>query len=205
MNNMYRCFFKRMLDIIISLVILSLTFPLMILIALLIRIFLGAPILFAQVRPGLHEKPFKLYKFRTMANNNDADGALLSDEKRMTSLGKLLRQLSLDELPEIINILKGDMSLIGPRPLLMEYLPYYSSEQRRRHTVLPGLTGWAQINGRNSISWEDKFKFDNWYVDHCSFLTDCKIFFLTIKKVIKREGVAEEGHVTMSKFSNKEN
>jgi len=161
---------------------------------------LGRPVLFRQVRPGLHGKPFMMYKFRTMTEERDAEGRLLPDEKRLTSFGAWLRSWSLDELPELFNVLKGDMSLVGPRPLLMEYLDRYTPEQFRRHEVKPGITGWAQINGRNAISWEEKFKLDVWYVDNWSLWLDMKIIALTFWKVIKREGINQPGHATMEEF-----
>ncbi len=160
----------------------------------------GRPIFFRQVRPGLNGKPFIMYKFRTMTNERDGDGNLLPDDRRLTSFGRFLRSTSLDELPELINVLKGEMSLVGPRPLLMEYLPLYSTEQFRRHEVKPGITGWAQVNGRNAISWEDKFKFDVWYVDNQSFWLDIKILWMTLVKVFKREGISQAGQATMEKF-----
>lgn len=191
---------KRFFDFLgafIGLVILS---PLLIFIALLVRVNMGAPVLFRQVRPGLHGKPFVLYKFRTMRNLRDAEGRLLPDEQRLTRLGAFLRSTSLDELPELFNVLKGDMSLVGPRPLLMEYLPRYTPEQARRHEVKPGITGWAQINGRNALSWEEKFKLDVWYVDNWSLWLDLKILAITFWKVLKREGISAEGHATMPEF-----
>ena len=176
------------------------SFPILIFLAILIKVKLGNTVFFLQIRSGQNGKPFKIFKFRTMLNVADVDGNPLSDELRLNSFGKFLRSLSLDELPELWNVLKGDMSLVGPRPLLMEYLPLYNAEQNRRHDMPPGITGWAQINGRNVISWEEKFKLDLWYVDNQSFLLDLKILFLTIIKVIKREGVSAEGDVTMPKF-----
>jgi sugar transferase EpsL len=167
---------------------------------ILVRINLGIPVFFKQLRPGLHAIPFYIYKFRTMTNEKDENGQYLADELRLGRFGKLLRKLSLDELPQLFNIIRGDMSLIGPRPLLMEYLPLYTPEQARRHEVKPGITGWTQINGRNSISWEEKFVLDVWYVDNQSFYLDCKIIILTILKVIKSEGINQKGHVTMEPF-----
>ena len=191
---------KRAFDIVISsILLLLLLFPLLIL-AAMIRIKLGSPILFAQVRPGLGGAPFTLLKFRTMTDAVDASGNVLRDEDRLTPFGQLLRRTSLDELPELWNVLKGDMSLVGPRPLLMEYLPLYSQEQNRRHEVRPGITGWAQVNGRNLLNWDERFKLDVWYVDQYSFLLDIKILILTIQKVIKREGISANGEATMSKF-----
>lgn len=169
--------------------------------AIVVRMKLGAPILFKQKRPGLHGKPFYLYKFRTMTDERDESGKLLPDSVRLTSTGKWIRKLSLDELPQLFNVLKGELSLVGPRPLLMEYLPLYSKEQIRRHEVKPGITGWAQVNGRNAISWDDKFALDVWYVDHKSFLLDLKILFLTFIKVFKREGINQDDHVTVEKFT----
>ncbi len=203
---MYARFFKRALDYIISLFALILLSPLLLSIAILVRINIGSPVLFKQKRPGRNEKIFTLYKFRTMTDECDKNGELLPDELRLTKFGKWLRSTSLDELPELFNILKGDMSLVGPRPLLVEYLPLYNEEQRRRHEVRPGLTGFAQINGRNAISWEEKFRFDLQYVDNITFLQDLKIIFLTIIKVIIREGINSEGTVSMELFkgTNKE-
>lgn len=175
-------------------------FPIIGLTALLIRMKLGSPVIFKQQRPGLHGKPFYLYKFRTMTDARDENGDLLPDSVRLTSFGKWIRKLSLDELPQLINVLKGDISLVGPRPLLMEYLDLYTPEQARRHEVKPGITGWAQVNGRNAISWEEKFKLDVWYVDHQSFWLDIKILLMTVLKVFKSEGISQEGHVTIEKF-----
>lgn len=197
---MYAKFFKRLIDFILSgCAILVLGLPLLI-VALLIRIKLGSPVLFKQRRPGKDGKIFEIYKFRTMTDARDKDGNLLPDNERLTDFGKLIRSTSIDELPEIINIFKGDMSIIGPRPLLEEYLPLYNEEQAHRHDVRPGLTGWAQINGRNTISWEDKFRYDVEYVRNISFVFDLKIFFLTIKKVFVREGINASAEVTMEKF-----
>jgi sugar transferase EpsL len=191
---------KRVFDILIaSILLILLLLPLFVL-AAVIRFKLGAPILFSQIRPGLNGRPFKLYKFRTMTNALDADGKLLTDEDRLTPFGQLLRRTSLDELPELWNVLRGDMSLVGPRPLLMEYLPLYTQEQSRRHAVRPGITGWAQVNGRNLLSWDERFILDVWYVDHHSILLDIKILFITSKKVLKREGISAKGEATMPKF-----
>lgn len=195
---------KRLIDFIGTLVGLVVLSPLIALIALLVRVNMGAPVLFRQVRPGLHGKPFVLYKFRTMRDLRDAEGRLLPDEQRLTRLGAFLRSTSLDELPELFNVLKGDMSLVGPRPLLMEYLPRYTPEQTRRHEVKPGITGWAQINGRNALSWEEKFKLDVWYVDNWSLWLDLKILAITFWKVLKREGISAEGHATMPEFLGKQ-
>lgn len=191
---------KRIFDIFIASVLLFLLLIPLLVLAAMIRMRLGSPILFAQVRPGLSGAPFTLLKFRTMTDAVDASGNLLRDEDRLTPFGQLLRRTSLDELPELWNVLKGDMSLVGPRPLLMEYLPLYSQEQNRRHEVRPGITGWAQVNGRNLLNWDERFKFDVWYVDQHSFLLDIKILLLTIQKVIKREGISANGEATMSKF-----
>jgi len=195
---------KRVLDFLFSLCLLLVVFPVMLIVALLIRIKLGAPVIFQQVRPGLHGKPFRMVKFRTMLDAVDEDGNVLPDTDRLTSFGKFLRSTSLDELPELWNVLRGDMSLVGPRPLLMEYLPLYTPEQFRRHEVRPGVTGWAQINGRNALSWPEKFKLDVWYVDNQSFWLDMKIIFLTVKKVIIRDGISAEGEATMAKFTGRE-
>lgn len=193
--------FKRLIDICASLFALILLSPVMAVVAWKIRQKLGSPVLFRQVRPGRDGKPFEMIKFRTMRDAVDAQGHPLADAERMTPFGSFLRASSLDELPELWNVLKGDMSLVGPRPLLMEYLPLYSPEQRRRHEVRPGVTGWAQVNGRNALSWEDKFKLDVWYVDNQSLLLDFKILFMTVKKVLVKEGISAEGNVTMSKFT----
>jgi sugar transferase EpsL len=194
-------YMKRCFDISISLFAFLIFLPIFGVLILAIRINLGRPVLFSQLRPGLNSRPFVMYKFRTMKDAFDENGLVLSDEVRLTNFGKFLRSTSLDELPELWNVLKGEMSLIGPRPLLMEYLPLYSDEQARRHEVLPGITGWAQINGRNSLSWDEKFKLDLWYVDNQSFFLDLKIFFLTLKKVLIREGISANGEATMNKFT----
>lgn len=191
---------KRIFDVVVALSALVALAPLGLLLAVLIRAKLGAPIFFRQVRPGLNGKPFEMIKFRSMLNAWDAQGNPLPDHKRLTSFGKLLRSTSLDELPELWNVLRGDMSLVGPRPLLMEYLPLYNEHQARRHEVRPGITGWAQVNGRNAISWEQKFSYDVWYVDRQSLLLDIKILFLTLKKVLVREGISSDESVTMPKF-----
>lgn len=192
---------KRLFDIVACLAALILFTPVMLMVAWQIRNKLGAPVLFRQIRPGLDGKPFEMVKFRTMRNAIDEEGNSLPDVERMVPFGNFLRSSSLDELPELWNVLRGDMSLVGPRPLLMEYLPLYSPEQYRRHEVRPGVTGWAQINGRNALSWEEKFKLDVWYVDHRSFWLDLKILFLTIKKVLLRDGISAEGEATMTKFT----
>lgn len=192
---------KRCFDLAASSVALLSLFPVILATAILVRIKLGSPVFFRQTRPGRNGKPFQMIKFRTMLDAVDEQGHPLPDSERMTSFGQFLRSSSLDELPELWNVLKGDMSLVGPRPLLMEYLPLYSEQQYRRHEVRPGVTGWAQVNGRNAISWEDKFKLDVWYVDNRSLWLDLKILFLTVKKVLVRDGISGEGEVTMSKFN----
>lgn len=196
---------KRLLDIILSLIGLTLLSPILIIVAILIRIYLGSPIFFTQVRPGLNGKPFKMVKFRTMKDAVDKHGEPLPDSERLTRFGKILRSTSLDELPELWNVIKGEMSLVGPRPLLMEYLPLYNAEQAKRHDVKPGLTGWAQINGRNAISWEKKFELDTWYVENRSLWLDIKILALTVKKVLIKEGISADSHVTISKFTGTKN
>lgn len=194
-------YFKRFLDVLISSVALLLLSPLLLFLAWQIHNRLGSPVLFRQTRPGLHGQPFEMVKFRTMIDARGPDGGLLPDADRLTSFGRFLRASSLDELPELWNVLKGEMSLVGPRPLLMEYLPLYSPEQARRHEARPGITGWAQVNGRNALSWEDKFKLDVWYVDHQSSWLDVKILWLTLRKVLVREGISASGEATMPKFT----
>jgi lipopolysaccharide/colanic/teichoic acid biosynthesis glycosyltransferase len=196
---------KRVFDIVASGVALLLLSPVILVVAIQIRRKLGSPVLFRQTRPGKDGEPFQMIKFRTMLDATDKQGNPLPDNQRMTPFGSFLRATSLDELPELWNVLKGEMSLVGPRPLLMEYLPLYSKEQYRRHEVRPGVTGCAQVNGRNAISWEDKFKLDVWYVDNQSFLLDLKILFLTVKKVLVRDGISGEGEATMSKFTGNQN
>ncbi|MGG2066211.1 sugar transferase [Bacillus sp. S14(2024)] len=192
---------KRLFDVLISSCLLLLFSGILLTVFILIRIKLGSPVIFKQKRPGLQGKLFYIYKFRTMTNEKDQQGNLLPDDARLTSFGRLLRKLSLDELPQLINVIKGDISLVGPRPLLIEYLPLYTAEQARRHEVRPGITGWAQVNGRNAISWEDKFTLDVWYIDNLSFWLDIKILFLTVVKVFKTEGISQQGHATMEKFN----
>lgn len=191
---------KRLFDLVVAILVLLLLWPMILVVALLVFMQMGSPVIFRQERPGLYGRLFMIYKFRTMTQARDVNGELLPDESRLTQLGALLRRFSMDELPQLFNILRGDLSLVGPRPLLMEYLPLYSAEQARRHLVRPGITGWAQVNGRNAISWEDKFKYDVWYVDHQSFWLDLKILWLTVRKVICSEGISQEGHATMEKF-----
>ncbi|WP_304414154.1 sugar transferase [Priestia megaterium] len=191
---------KRVMDLVTSLTLLTLFSPVMLFTAILVRLKMGAPVLFKQQRPGKDGKPFYLYKFRTMANLEDKQGNLLSDQVRLTDTGKFLRKYSLDELPQLINVVKGDMSLVGPRPLLMEYLSLYTEEQMLRHNIRPGITGWAQVNGRNAIAWEEKFKLDTWYVRNQSMFLDFKILLFTVLKVVKKEGITQQDHVTIEKF-----
>ncbi|XAK38460.1 undecaprenyl phosphate N,N'-diacetylbacillosamine 1-phosphate transferase [Campylobacter coli] len=197
---MYEKWIKRILDFILALFLLVLFSPLILITALLLKITQGS-VIFTQNRPGLNEKIFKIYKFKTMSDERDEKGELLSDELRLKAFGKIVRSLSLDELLQLFNVLKGDMSFVGPRPLLVEYLPLYNEEQKLRHKVRPGITGWAQVNGRNAISWQKKFELDVYYVKNISFLLDLKIMFLTALKVLKRSGVSKEGHVTTEKFN----
>lgn len=192
---------KRILDYLLMLVFMPLLLPLLVLTALLVAVFLGRPVIFSQQRAGYQGKPFTLYKFRSMSNARDKHGNLLPDEKRLNLYGKLLRATSLDELPELLNVLKGEMSIVGPRPLLVSYLPRYNPEQARRHDVLPGITGWAQVNGRNNVSWEIKFELDVWYVDHWSLWLDLSILFKTIWKVVSREGINQPGNATTEEFT----
>lgn len=199
---MYKYFFKRLIDFIIVFCVLVVIWPILLIITLWLHFAnKGAGAFFAQERPGKGGKVFKVIKFKTMTDERDADGNLLPDADRLTNVGRFVRSTSIDELPQLINVLKGDMALIGSRPLLVQYLPLYSKEQARRHDVRPGITGWAQVNGRNAISWTKKFELDVWYVDHCSFWLDVKIIFLTIKKVFVREGISQEGQATMEFFT----
>ncbi len=190
----------RIFDIIVTMTAVLILLPLLLILFFIIRLSMGSPGFFTQNRPGLHGKPFRIYKFRTMLNGNDSNGNLLPDSERLTPLGRLLRKTSLDELPELINVFRGEMSLVGPRPLLMQYLDRYTTEQARRHEVKPGITGWAQVNGRNAITWEEKFELDVWYVDNQSFWLDLKIIALTIWKTFKREGINQSGQATMEEF-----
>ena len=198
--GIYEKYIKRCLDFILSLGAIVVLSPIMLITALLVKIKLGSPVIFEQIRPGKDGKLFKMYKFRSMTDEKDADGNYLPDEVRMTEFGKRLRETSLDELPELLNILKGDMSIVGPRPLLVQYLPLYNERQRHRHDVRPGVTGYAQVNGRNAISWEDKFEKDIWYVKNISFLVDLKILFGTISVVLGRDGINSENSATMEDF-----
>jgi len=191
---------KRLFDIILALLLIILFLPLYMIVSILILVKMGSPILFRQKRPGLKEKIFGIYKFRTMTNEKDANGELLPDEQRLIGVGKFIRSTSLDELPQLFNVLKGDMSFVGPRPLLIEYLDLYNDKQKKRHDALPGITGWAQVNGRNAISWEQKFDYDVWYVDHQSFWLDMKILWLRFLKVLKRSDISSETSATMEKF-----
>ena len=199
---MYRKYLKRWLDFVIVLCVLAVIWPILLLVTLWLHFAnKGAGAFFTQERPGRNGKIFKVIKFKTMTDERDADGNLLPDAERLTPVGRFVRSTSIDELPQLINVLKGDMALIGPRPLLVQYLPLYSKEQARRHEVRPGITGWAQCLGRNSISWTEKFKLDVWYVDHCSLITDIKVIFITIKKVLLRDGISQEGQATMELFN----
>ena len=202
---MYKLFFKRFFDFILSLIAIIMLSPVYLIVIVLVRIKLGSPVFFTQKRPGKDEKIFKMYKFRTMTNEVDENGNLLPDDKRLTKFGKLLRSTSLDELPELFNILKGDMSIVGPRPLLVRYLPLYNEYQKHRHDARPGFTGCAQCNGRNSISWEEKFDLDVYYVNHITFLLDVKIIFKTVKTVLCREGISSEASATMEEFRGSQN
>jgi sugar transferase EpsL len=192
---------KRSIDFLVALTLLIVLWPLLALLALAVRWKLGTPVLFAQDRPGLHGAPFKFFKFRSMSDARDTTGELLPDADRLTSFGRLMRKFSLDELPQLFNVLKGDMSLVGPRPLLMEYLPLYSERQARRHEVRPGITGWAQVKGRNALGWDERFELDLWYVEHQSFLLDLKIIAMTAWRVLQPQGISQPGQATMSKFT----
>jgi sugar transferase EpsL len=202
--NWYRRCGKRVVDVIIATLALVAAMPFLLVLSLLVRAFIGSPVFFRQQRPGLHGRPFTIVKFRTMIESRGPDGELLPDKLRLTSFGRLLRSSSLDEVPELINVLRGEMSLVGPRPLLMQYLSRYTADQMRRHEVPPGLTGWAQLAGRNAIGWRDRLRLDVWYVDHCSLLLDLKIMVRTMKKVIAREGITAEGHATAPEFTGVE-
>ena len=199
-NTFYAKYGKRWFDLLLTIPGFVAISPALFIITLLVRLNLGNPVLFKQVRPGLHGKPFTIYKFRTMTDSRDQDGNLLPNAVRMTTIGRFLRSSSLDELPELYNVFKGDMSIVGPRPLLMDYLPYYDEKKKRRHEISPGITGWTQVNGRNALKWDEKFELDVWYVDRYSFPLDLKILFLTALKVIKRDGIAHEGDVAMPRF-----
>ena len=191
---------KRIVDILFSLFLLVLLSLLILILSIILKIIMGSPVFFKQSRPGLNGIPFTIYKFRTMSDEKDPDGLLLNDDKRLTGFGKILRRFSLDEIPQLYNVLKGDLSMVGPRPLLMEYLPLYTPEQARRHEVRPGITGWAQVNGRNALSWEERFKLDVWYVDHQTIWLDLKILWLTLLRVLHGEWINQEGQATMEKF-----
>jgi len=201
-NSLYRRWGKRFFDLVLASMMLMFFSPIMAVIALLIRVKMGKPILFRQERPGLHEKPFTIYKFRTMTEEKDLKGNLIPSSERLTNFGKIIRSLSLDELPELWNVLQGDMSIIGPRPLLLEYLPHYSERQALRHNVLPGISGWAQINGRNVLSWKDRFELDLWYVENVSFWLDVKIILVTIKSVFFRIGITPPNSEVMTRFDS---
>jgi len=203
-SDWYRAYGKRVFDAAAATVLLVLLSPLLLVVALMVRLFIGTPVLFRQPRPGRGASPFTLLKFRTMTNQRDAAGELLPDRDRLPAIGRTLRSLSLDELPELWNVVKGEMSLVGPRPLLMEYLPLYSAEQARRHEVRPGITGWAQVNGRNASTWPRRFALDVWYVDHLSMWLDLRILVKTVTSVVLREGIAADGHATMPKFTGRE-
>lgn len=192
---------KRFFDLLLAVIAGIVFLPFILVISLIILGSMGRPILFTQIRPGFKGKPFRIYKFRTMKNSVDRSGVLLTDEERLTVVGKTIRRFSLDELPQLLNVIKGDLSFVGPRPLLMEYLTLYTKEQMRRHDVKPGITGWTQVNGRNALNWEDKFKLDLWYVDNRTFFLDMKILYLTVMKVLKREGISADGYATMPKFT----
>lgn len=201
--QLYRSFLKRVIDLIVSGIAFCLLLPLFIVITALLFIANQGSPFFVQARPGKNERIFRLVKFKTMNDKKDAAGNLLPDGERLTGIGKFIRKTSLDEIPQLINVIKGEMSLIGPRPLLVEYLPLYNDTQKQRHNVRPGITGWAQVNGRNAIGWKEKFELDVWYVDHVSFPLDCKIVLMTLMKVVKSEGVSQQGHATMPKFDGR--
>jgi len=202
-GTVYRRFGKRAFDVCCACIALIIIGPVLLVVSLLVRIFLGTPVLFRQTRPGFRAQPFSILKFRTMKDTRNASGDLLPDADRLTGFGRFLRTTSLDELPELLNVIHGDLSLVGPRPLLTQYLSRYTPEQMRRHQVRPGVTGWAQVNGRNAVDWEEKFAFDVWYVDHLSFSLDVKILFRTVGKVLRRDGINAEGHATISEFMGK--
>lgn len=204
-SSIYVSFFKRVIDLLVALIIFSVLSPVFILVVILLAFANSGKPFFFQKRPGKNEKTFKVIKFKTMNDRKDKNGELLPDAQRLTGIGKFIRKTSLDELPQLLNVIKGDMSLIGPRPLLMEYLPLYNETQKKRHDVLPGITGWAQVNGRNAISWKQKFEYDVWYVNNISFALDFKIFFLTIRNIVKSEGISSETSATMEKFTGSAN
>lgn len=198
--SIYVSFFKPLIDFLVALIIFTVLFPVFVIVVILLAIANSGKPFFFQLRPGKNERIFKVIKFKTMNDRKDANGQLLPDAQRLTAIGRFIRRTSLDEIPQMLNVLKGDMSLIGPRPLLVEYLPRYSEAQKRRHLVKPGITGWAQVNGRNTLTWQKKFEYDVWYVDHISFALDFKIFFLTIRNIVKSEGISSETSATMEKF-----
>lgn len=200
-ENIYVKLIKPFFDALVAFCVLAISSPLILIVMLLLAVANKGNVWFLQPRPGKNEKIFRVVKFKTMTDERDATGQLLSDERRLTAVGKFIRKTSIDELPQLINVLKGDMSIVGPRPLLLEYIPLYSDAQRKRHWVKPGITGWAQVNGRNTLSWQKKFQYDTWYVEHISFLLDIRILFLTVLKVLKAEGISSEDSVTMKKFS----
>lgn len=198
--KLYRDYIKRAIDFVVAVSLFIALIPVFIIVSLVVRFTMGSPVLFYQQRPGKDEKLFKVVKFRTMTNAKDADGKLLSDELRLNTAGKIMRSLSLDELPQLINVINGDMSLIGPRPLMVKYLPLYNDFEKQRHNLKPGVTGWAQVNGRNAISWKEKFEYDVWYVQNVSFLVDVKIILMTIKKVLRRDDISASGQATVESF-----
>ena len=204
-SSIYTGFFKRVIDFLVALIIFSVLSPVFIIVVVLLAVANSGKPFFFQRRPGKNEKIFKVIKFKTMNDRKDKNGELLPDAQRLTSIGAFIRKTSLDELPQLLNVIKGDMSLIGPRPLLLEYLPLYNETQKKRHDVLPGITGWAQVNGRNAISWDRKFEYDVWYVNNISFALDFKIFFLTIRNIVKSEGISSETSATMEKFTGNTN
>jgi len=199
-QSVYQSYIKRVIDVSLSVIVIMIVWPLLIAIYVVLRIKLGRPVMLRQKRPGFMGRPFNICKFRTMTDQRDVNGKLLPDEERITPIGRFIRSYSLDELPEVFNVLRGEMSFVGPRPLIMQYLDRYTAEQARRHEVMPGITGWVQVKGRNSLTWEEKFALDVWYVDHQSFMLDIRILFMTIWKVLRREGISQEGYVAAEEF-----